>query len=43
MSDIIQLLEEMRASSGDAVTIGLPNNIILDFAKRDSNIVRAIE
>lgn len=43
MSDIIQLLEEMRASSGDAVTIGLPNNVILDFAKRDSNIVKAIE
>ena len=43
MSDIIQLLEEMRASSGDAVTIGLPNNVILDFAKRDSNIVMAIE
>ena len=43
MSDIIAILDQMRASSGNADTIGLSNEIILDFAARDQTLVQAIE
>jgi acetylornithine/succinyldiaminopimelate/putrescine aminotransferase len=43
MADVLALLNQMRASSGEAETVGLPDSVILDFASRDSTIVRAIE
>ena len=43
MADVMAILEQMRASSGHAETIGLTNNVILDFASRDSTLVQAIE
>ena len=38
MADVIAMLEQMRAASGDAVTIGLPDDVISDFASRDSSL-----
>ena len=35
MADLIAILEQMRASSGNADTVGLSNDVILDFASRD--------
>ena len=43
MVDVLALLNQMRAASGEAETVGLPDSVILDFASRDSTIVRAIE
>ena len=43
MADVIAMLEQMRAASGDAVTIGLPDDVISDFASRDSSLRLAIE
>lgn len=43
MADLIAILEQMRASSGNADTVGLPNDVILDFASRDPTLVQAIE
>ena len=43
MADVLALLNQMRAASGEAETVGLPDSVILDFASRDSTIVRAIE
>ena len=43
MADVIAILEQMRASSGHAETIGLSNDVILDFASRDNTLVQAIE
>ena len=43
MADLIAILEQMRASSGNADTVGLPNDVILDFASRDHTLVQAIE
>ena len=43
MADVIAILEQMRAASGAAITTGLSDNIILDFASRDSSLIQAIE
>ena len=43
MADVIAILEQMRAASGDAITTGLSDDIILDFASRDSSLIQAIE
>jgi len=43
MADVIAILEQMRAASGDAVTTGLSDAVILDFASRDDSLVQAIE
>lgn len=43
MADVIAMLEQMRAASGDAVTIGLPDDVISDFASRDHSLRLAIE
>ena len=43
MADVIAILSEMRASSGQAETTGLSNDVILDFASRDNTLVQAIE
>ena len=43
MADLIAILDKMRASSGSADTVGLSNDVILDFASRDSTLVQAIE
>ncbi|MGB0602486.1 MAG: aminotransferase class III-fold pyridoxal phosphate-dependent enzyme, partial [Candidatus Poseidoniaceae archaeon] len=43
MADLIAILEQMRASSGNADTVGLSNDVILDFASRDPTLVQAIE
>jgi len=42
MADLIAILEHMRASSGNADTVGLSNDVILDFASRDPTLVQAI-
>tara|TARA_B100000700_G_scaffold323547_2_gene427567 strand:- start:787 stop:2292 length:1506 start_codon:yes stop_codon:yes gene_type:complete len=43
MADVIAILEQMRAASGDAITTGLSDDTILDFASRDSSLIQAIE
>ena len=43
MADVIAMLEQMRVASGDAVTIGLPDDVISDFASRDPSLRLAIE
>ena len=43
MADLIAILDQMRASSGRADTVGLSNDVILDFASRDSTLVQAIK
>lgn len=43
MADVIAMLEQMRAASGDVVTIGLPDDVISDFASRDHSLRLAIE
>ena len=43
MTDVIAILDRMRASSGKADTIGLSNDVVLDFASRDSTLIQAIE
>ena len=43
MSDVIAILDRMRASSGSAETTGLSNEVILDFVTRDNTLILAIE
>ena len=43
MADLIAILDQMRASSGSAETVGLTNEVILDFASRDASLIQAIE
>ena len=43
MADVLALLNQMRAASGDAETIGLPDSVVVDFASRDETLVRAIQ
>ena len=43
MTDVIAILDRMRASSGKADTIGLSNDVVLDFASRDNTLIQAIE
>ena len=40
MADLIAILDHMRASSGSADTVGLSNDVILDFASRDPTLVQ---
>ncbi|MDP6869966.1 MAG: aminotransferase class III-fold pyridoxal phosphate-dependent enzyme [Candidatus Poseidoniaceae archaeon] len=43
MADALSLLEQMRTTSGNSVTKGLPNDVILDFSSRDDTLIQAIE
>ena len=43
MASAMALLEQMRNASGTPETIGLPDNVILDFMSRDNTLVQAIE
>ena len=43
MSDVIAILDKMRASSGHADTVGLSNDVILDFVSRDEKLIQAVE
>ena len=43
MAEVMALLEQMRNASGIPETIGLPDNVILDFVNRDSTLMQAIE
>ena len=43
MSDVIAILDKMRASSGHADTVGLSNDVILDFVSRDKKLIQAVE
>jgi acetylornithine/succinyldiaminopimelate/putrescine aminotransferase len=43
MASAMALLEQMRNASGTPETIGLPDNVILDFASRDETLVQAIK
>ena len=40
---IIELLNEMRNHGGPARTTGLPDDVILSFAKKDKHLTDAIE
>lgn len=42
MADVMALLTQMRGASGEAETIGLPDNVILDFSSRDNTLIQAI-
>tara|TARA_B100000767_G_C19756753_1_gene533275 strand:+ start:320 stop:1792 length:1473 start_codon:yes stop_codon:yes gene_type:complete len=42
MADVMALLTRMRGASGEAETIGLPDNVILDFSSRDNTLIQAI-
>ena len=43
MADVMALLTQMRIASGIPETVGLPDNVILDFASRDQTLVQAIQ
>lgn len=43
MSTIIDQLNELRSRPGKPLTLGLSDEVILDFASRDSNLVEAVE
>ena len=43
MSDVIAILDQMRASSGHADTVGLSNDVILDFVSRDKKLMQAVQ
>ena len=43
MSAVLDLLSEMRRRSGEAQTVGLSDEVIIDFANHDTDIVTAIE
>ena len=43
MTDVIAILDRMRASSGKADTTGLSNDVVLEFASRDNTLIQAIE
>ena len=42
MEDILALLSQMRDASGLRETVGLPDDVILDFSSRDSSLIQAI-
>ena len=42
MEDILALLSQMRDASGARETIGLPDDVILDFSSRDASLIQAI-
>jgi len=42
MEDILALLSQMRAASGTCETVGLPDDVILDFSSRDASLIQAI-
>jgi len=42
MEDILALLSQMRDASGRRETVGLPDDVILDFSSRDSSLIQAI-
>lgn len=42
MEDILALLSQMRDASGTRETVGLPDDVILDFSSRDASLVQAI-
>ncbi|MEJ2534850.1 MAG: aminotransferase class III-fold pyridoxal phosphate-dependent enzyme [Gammaproteobacteria bacterium] len=41
--NLIDKLEPLRTTGGEALTRGLPDEIILQFAERDPNLARAVE
>tara|TARA_X000001036_G_scaffold21439_1_gene17989 strand:+ start:2783 stop:4255 length:1473 start_codon:yes stop_codon:yes gene_type:complete len=43
MADVMAMLEQIRAASGHADTVGLSDDVIQDFAARDNSLIRAIE
>jgi acetylornithine/succinyldiaminopimelate/putrescine aminotransferase len=43
MASAMALLEQMRDASGIPETIGLPDDVILDFMDKDSTLIQAIE
>ena len=43
MGDVMALLTQMRNSSGIPETVGLSDNVVLDFASRDETLVQAIK
>jgi acetylornithine/succinyldiaminopimelate/putrescine aminotransferase len=42
MEDILALLSQMRGASGTRETVGLPDDVILDFSSRDASLIQAI-
>ena len=42
MEDILALLSQMRDASGPRETVGLPDDVILDFSSRDASLIQAI-
>jgi acetylornithine/succinyldiaminopimelate/putrescine aminotransferase len=42
MEDILALLSQMRDASGTRETVGLPDDVILDFSSRDASLIQAI-
>ena len=43
MSDVIRILEEIRAHSGKPSTAGLPDAVVERFAEQDPSLIRAVE
>ena len=43
MGDVMALLTQMRNASGIPETVGLSDNVVLDFASRDETLVQAIK
>lgn len=43
MADVMAMLSQMRNASGDMDTIGLPDDIIREFASMDDKLVQAIQ
>ena len=43
MADVMALLAQMRIASGIPETVGLSDNVVLDFASRDETLVQAIK
>lgn len=43
MSDVIRMLEEIRAHAGKPSTAGLPDAVVERFAEQDSSLIRAVE
>lgn len=42
MEDILALLSQMRAASGTRETVGLTDDVILDFSSRDTSLIQVI-
>ena len=43
MADVMAMLSQMRNASGDMDTIGLPDDVILEFASLDDKLAQAIQ